>query len=120
MIQDRATSLENQNRFFLRIKEKQSAWFLSTPQEGMAYCPSNEFEDVDVFLFWSDQAYAKRQAKEEWENYIPREINLDQLNNVLRSIHNDNDLIGLNWDANLCGIELEPIEAAKKIFEPEP
>jgi hypothetical protein len=87
---------------------------LRHPGGGWATCPSNEYENTNIYVFWSDEAYARRHCKEEWEDYVPTAITLDSfVDNWLKGMHNDGFLVGTNWDANLFGKEVEPIEIAK-------
>ncbi|CDU10711.1 hypothetical protein VDIAB_271238 [Vibrio diabolicus] len=67
-------------------------------------------------FFGSDRAYASRVAIGDWELYVPTPINLDSfVDNWLKGIHSDGHLVGLNWDANLCGTEVVAIDVAKML-----
>ncbi|MFW1322649.1 DUF2750 domain-containing protein [Vibrio parahaemolyticus] len=47
---------------------------------------------------------------------VPSPINLDSfVDNWLKGIHSDGHLVGLNWDANLCGNEVVAIDVAKML-----
>ncbi len=80
-------------------------------KNGFATSYSNEFEDEDgeplgVICFWSKEIMAKVCAKNEWEDYHPSEISLsDFLENWCIGIHNDELLIGTNFDQQLFGYE---------------
>ena len=80
----------NYNRFIKRIKESGVVWGLRS-EAGWANCPSNEYEDSEVFPFWSDEAYAKRHCIESWSEYSPAKIDFDSFI--------DNWLKGMNEEA---------------------
>ncbi len=113
MLQDTATAKENFERFLKRVRESGEVWGLES-KSGWAHCPSHEFEDTDVLVFWSDRAYAVSHQKLDWKNHRPTVIPLDEfINSWLKGMHEDGVLVGPNWDANLCGLEVEPLDVAK-------
>jgi hypothetical protein len=86
--------------------------------EGFAMSNSNDFEDAEVIPFWSDKGYAMAVAKDGWEHYQPTSMLLAEfLENWLVGMHNDGLLVGTNWDANMFGREIEPLELAIEIAE---
>jgi hypothetical protein len=105
--------------FVDRIIENESVWGLKTKnQDGLAVAPSNEYEDTDVMVFWSDKSYAQRCAKEEWIEYEPTSIPLDLfVKNWLTGLTEDNLLVGTNWNGDLIGLEVEPIDLLNDIIE---
>lgn len=116
-MQDRATTSENYERFVKRIVESGLVWGLRSESSGWAHCPSNEHEDIDVILFWSDRAYAARHRKEEWADHIPTEIAFDDFVDAwLKGMNEDGVLAGPNWDANLCGLEVKARELADRLL----
>jgi hypothetical protein len=67
--------------------------------------------------FWSDRAYARQCAKEDWCDYDPTPIPLGLfLERWLPGMAADGCLVGTNWNAQLCGHEIEPLEL-KREFE---
>ena len=76
VLQVRAASIEGHERFVKRVVEAGEVWGLKSA-DGWASCASNELEDSRVMPFWSDRAYARRAAKEEWAAYEPTAIGLD-------------------------------------------
>ena len=46
------------DRFVERVKETKTVWGLKS-SNGWAVCESNEYEDTDVYPFWSDEADAR-------------------------------------------------------------
>lgn len=67
-----------------------------------------------VYLFFSDEAYARRALRESWPdvpNCSTRSISLfDFLYRWLPGLHRDGHLAGTNWTGDLIGLELEPSE----------
>jgi hypothetical protein len=119
MLQDRATSEVNLRRFIERVRERGEVWGLRSDR-GWAYCHSNEYENTDVLVFWSDRAYAQRHVKGEWSAHNPTAIPLDEfLDSWLLGMHEDGALVGPNWDVGLCGLEVEPRELADKLASHE-
>lgn len=116
LVQDTATVQRSYERFLERISNSKLVWGLRHPQSGWATCQSNNIENTDVLLFWSDRAYAKRCCKGEWEVFIPTAIELDEfINNWLQGMCKDGVLVGPNWDGNLIGCEVEPGEVARRL-----
>jgi hypothetical protein len=115
MLQSQDISQENYERFVERVKQSREVWGLHS-DKGWAHCPSNDHEGRDVLVFWSDRAYAARHAKEDWSTYAPASITLDAfLARWLPGMHKDQALVGPNWDAHLCGLEVEPLEVAREL-----
>ena len=61
----------NYDLFIARIQETGKVWGLQA-KDGWAVCPSLEFENTDVFPFWSEEADAKIHCTEDWSIYTPR------------------------------------------------
>jgi len=118
MLQDRATSQESYDRFVARVRASGEVFGLQSLDGGWAVCPSHECEGASVLVFWSDRAYAVRHQKDDWSDYVPAAISLDEFIGAwLRGMHREGSLVGPNWDANLCGLEVEAIEVAKRLTE---
>ena len=116
MIHLSADSKANYDRFVRRAKESNMVWGLKS-SEGWATCPSNKNENTTVYPFWSDEAYAKRHCIKEWSNYKPASIDLDSfIDHWLKGMHEDGILVGTNWNSDLAGLEVEPIDLAKLLI----
>ncbi|TWG83364.1 uncharacterized protein DUF2750 [Cupriavidus gilardii J11] len=64
-------------------------------------------------VFWSDAAYARRHARTEWAGYMPTSIDLDDfVAGWLFNTHEDGVLAGVNFNADLAGVERDPRELA--------
>ena len=105
--------------FIQRVVEFEKVWGLES-EDGFATSSSNDDEEENIrsiILFWSDKAYAKALAKEDWIDYYAREMTLSEfLENWLVGMYNDNFLVGTNWDANMFGVESEPLLLALEIL----
>jgi hypothetical protein len=119
MLQNRATCESNYRRFIERVLKSGEVWGLRC-DAGWAYCVSNEYEATDVLVFWSDRAYAQRHVQGDWSKYEATVIPLDLfIDNWLRGMNDDGALVGPNWDAALCGLEVEPREMAAELLRDE-
>jgi hypothetical protein len=132
MLHDRATIQANHDRFIARVIESEQVWALKGPT-GYAYCESNDFEcnDADasdpsdeanqpkaVLVFWSDRAYAARAQKTEFQDHEVVDITLfDFLFRWLSGIERDGGLVGLNWTADLAGLEADPGAVSNQILD---
>ena len=54
-------------------------WVLSAEDGGVVVCESNQFEEADVLLLWDSEAKAQAQCKDEWQQYSPFAISVDEL-----------------------------------------
>jgi len=101
---------ENLDRFIVEALERGCVWGLQG-EEGWALCGSEQHENMDVMPFWSQEAFAQPHCREAWEGYHPVAIELDEfLEDWLPGMHEDLLLVGVNWDENLEGDEMEPID----------
>jgi hypothetical protein len=82
-------------------------------REGWAICDSVEFEDTDVLPFFSTQEAAALLCVDEWQAYTPSSFPLEEfLEDWLPGMHEDNVMVGLQWDKTLDGPEFEPVDVA--------
>lgn len=115
MPDDNTTSESNYNRFIERVRESGQVWGLRG-EDGWAYCESNEYEETDVLMFWSDRAGAQSHAQDEWSDHTPTEISLDEfIDNWLPGMDEDDALVGLDWTTDLSGPEIEPLDLADQL-----
>ena len=107
---------ENYERFITRAKAQGEVYGLQGPDGAWAVCPSEEDEEADVIVFWSDPTDAARHQKEEWSDYAVTPVALDEFVEAwLKGMHEDGSSVGPNWDENLLGLEVEPIELARRL-----
>lgn len=115
MFQDTSTIEFKHQMFVDRVVENLIVWALKS-DEGYATSESNEYEDVEVIPFWSDRAYADALAKDEWESFQPHAMPLSEfLEDWAVGMSNDGLIVGTNWDQNLFGKEIEPLDLALEI-----
>lgn len=106
---------ENYELFVERVSASGKVWGLKA-EDGWAVCPSIEFEETDVFPFWSDEADAAIHCVDEWKIYSPASIDLaDFLTDWLPGMHEDSAMAGPNWDAEMSGLEIEPKDLAERL-----
>jgi hypothetical protein len=61
--------------------------------------------------FWSQQEFAQFHCKEDWQAYKPVAIELVEfLEDWLTGMHEDVVLAGINFNADLDGTEIEPVD----------
>jgi hypothetical protein len=108
---------EQHSRFIKRIIEGGLVWALIT-DGNWVFSDSNEEEDKAVFTVWSDKAYAHRCAVAEWASYVPDSIPLVEfLESWCAGLHNNQELVGTNWDGELRGLEIEPLILVLEVLE---
>ncbi|MCG6269674.1 DUF2750 domain-containing protein [Vibrio furnissii] len=103
----------NLELFIKESQENNLIWGLRN-EEGWLSCESTEFEESEVMPFWSSKEDAQFHNVEEWADFEVLEIPLDIfVEDWLITLDEDGVLVGINWNANLDGKELEPSELAK-------
>jgi hypothetical protein len=101
---------ENLDRFIVEAIEQGCVWSLQGP-EGWALCSSEKYDNTDVMPFWSQEGFAQVHCQEDWKDYVPVAIELEEfLEDWLSGMHEDVILVGANWDAELEGVEIEPLD----------
>ncbi|WP_047042843.1 DUF2750 domain-containing protein [Vibrio mexicanus] len=103
----------NLDLFIEESKQSKLVWGLRN-EEGWLACDSTEFENSEVMPFWSSEEDAKTHNVEEWADFEVLHIPLDIfVEDWLLTLAEDGVLVGVNWNANLEGKELEPSDLAK-------
>lgn len=122
MLQDHIT-VENRHKDFIKkITETETVYALKDGN-GYATSYSNETEyenggEVQVICFWSDAARAKSCIANEWNHYKPSSIPLTEfVENWCLGMNVDGLLAGTDFDSNLFGYEVEPLELILDIIE---
>lgn len=111
----------NYDTFIAEIKQTGEVWGLCTDEDDWAVCASSAYEDTDVMPFWSSKAAAHAQCVGEWEVFHAQAISLeDFLNDWLPGMHEDDVMVGPNWDENLEGLEVEPADVALELDDAVP
>jgi len=106
-------------RFVELIKETGKVWGLES-DDGWAVSPSINNEEQDVMPFWDSEEDAKIHCVDEWSIYTPRAIDLDEFfDEWLSGMQDDGILVGINWNADFEGVEMEPLEMAQDLLDDE-
>lgn len=104
--------------FVDRVKATRQVWGLSSQEDGWAYCTSDQGEDTDVILFWSDEDLARAHQKDEWAGHVPTPVDLDTfIDHWLQGMNSDGVFAGPNWDTDLVGLELSAKELADQLLD---
>jgi hypothetical protein len=117
MLEPAVASKERHERFVDRVVVSGEIWGLKN-KDGWACSASTAdgTEGKDVIPFWSDRAYAAQCAKQDWSDHDATLIPLDLfLKNWLPGMAADASLAGTNWNAELCGYEIEPLELKQQL-----
>jgi hypothetical protein len=117
MANDSATTERNYQLFIERVAASKLVWGLKS-KNGWANSHSADSEDTDVVPFWSERAYAKACARDDWKDFTPTEIPLVQfLENWCIGMAEDDTLIGINWDPKMLGEEEDALGVALDVLK---
>ena len=106
--------------FIEQIVEDQKVYLL-TSEEGFAISFSEEYEyedgsNLEVICFWSSEEKANEARKNQWKDHKIEAIDLNVfLEEWLFGMIEEVVLAGLNFDADLQGEELSPIDCILEI-----
>jgi hypothetical protein len=104
--------------FVEKVKLSEQIWALGAEDGGFVVCESNQFAETDVLLLWESEDAAKAQCKEEWLEYSPVEIALNEfLDEWVEDLNEDDALVGLNWNDDQVCAEIEPVGLARALSE---
>lgn len=85
-------------------------------EDGFALCPSEQNPDIDLIPFWSQPEYAQEHCVDEWQDYEPVPVSLEEfLDDWLAGMHEDLLLVGVNFNKDMEGIEIEPLDLLEQI-----
>jgi len=97
------------DQFIEQVTELEIVWNLQSP-DGFAICESQQFDDKQVMPFWSLEKEAKSACVGDWKVYEPNPIRFDDFVDAwLHGMDEDEIYVGINWDAQLEGVEIEPV-----------
>lgn len=114
---------EEYNRFIRSIIGSQTLYTLVSDEGDIAECPSTEYEEDDgepvpVFCVWHDRAQAEACKVEEWADYQLEALPLDFfMHEWLVSMDQDAVLLGVDFDSELYGLEIEPVEVLADLLD---
>ena len=115
MHQDHITVKLRHEKFIKKVCETNIVYGLES-EEGFATSNSNDFDDendepIGIICFWSEKALANSCIKNSWVDYRVAEIPLSEfIENWCVGMNNDCLLVGTNFDQNMFGFEIEPLE----------
>lgn len=116
MLQDSATTESKYKLFIERVAASKLVWGLKN-KKGWANAESNGDEEIAIIPFWSDRAYAKACAKDDWRDYSATEIPLSEfLESWCVDMADEGVLAGVNWDANMFGKEVGALVLALEVL----
>lgn len=108
---------ENYERFLDEAIATGCVWGLES-EEGWALCPTNANPELDVMPLWSQPEYAQLHVEGDWADYKVVAIALEELlDDWLPGMHDDVTLVGPNWNAQLEGDEMEPLDLLEEFDE---
>lgn len=106
---------ENVDRFVVETIENHCLWGLEGT-DGWALCASEKYDDIEVMVLWSARELAACHCRDEWADYQPVAISLEEfLEEWLPGMHKDVLLVGVNWNADLDGEEWEPLDLLQEL-----
>jgi hypothetical protein len=115
MFQDSITLKNRHLKFVKTVSDSEIVYGLKS-KNGFATSSSTQFEDDDgkpigMICFWAEKVRAKSCTKDEWKKYKVTEIPLAEfMENWCVGMANDGLLIGTQFDQNLFGHEVEPLD----------
>lgn len=110
---------ENLDRLVVESLEKGCIWGLQDAQDDWALVGSVDNDSIDVMPFWSDQQLAEPLCNGDWSVYRPVAIEMEEfLDDWLPGMHSDVLMVGINWNEDLEGQEMEPLDLLEE-FEAE-
>ncbi len=105
-------------KFIAQLTEENKLWALQNEAGDWVVCDSAEFEDADVMPVWADAETATSFCVDEWQTYSAAAIDLeDFLEDWISDLNEDGVLIGVDWQVDAEGIELDAIKFAKLVVD---
>ena len=110
---------ENFDRLIVECLEQGCIWGLQDAAENWALVGSTDHDDIDVIPFWSSKSLAETLCVGDLDVYKPLVIEMEEfLDDWLPGMHSDVLLVGVNWNMDLEGAEIEPLDLLEE-FEAE-
>ncbi|MAY68918.1 MAG: DUF2750 domain-containing protein [Porticoccaceae bacterium] len=110
---------ENFDRLIVECLEQGCIWGLQDNDENWALVESSDHDHIDVIPFWSNKLLAEALCNDDWSIYKPVAIEMEEfLDDWLPGMHSDVLLVGINWNLDLEGDEIEPLDLLEE-FESE-
>ncbi|MGC6480791.1 MAG: DUF2750 domain-containing protein [Porticoccaceae bacterium] len=110
---------ENYDRLIIESLEQGCIWGLRDEEDNWAMVESSVNSDIGVIPFWSNRDLAIALCHDDWAIYKPVAIAIEEfIDDWLTGMHEDVLLVGINWNTDLEGQELEPLDLLEE-FESE-
>ncbi|TWP30186.1 DUF2750 domain-containing protein [Apibacter muscae] len=115
MLQNPSTIQNKYKNFVTRVVANERLYALEN-NKGYATSYSNRVEDengdpIEMICFWSDESLAKSCIEKEWRDYQVSPLLLSEfLENWCVGMCNDGLMVGIDFDKNLFGDEIEPLK----------
>lgn len=76
---------------------------------------------VPVHLVYSAAAYARQHATGPWEGWEPASLDVEEfVGGPLQGMHECGDLVGPDYNSDLAGVEVDPMDLARALLgEPD-
>lgn len=101
------------------VLEQRHLWVLSDGEEYVVV-DSIEFESTDVMPLFSAEVAAKALCIEDWASYSATKVSVDDFfEQWLPSLDEDGVRVGLDWNEDLTGEEMDPFTLAKALADKE-
>ncbi|OOV86575.1 DUF2750 domain-containing protein [Oceanospirillum linum] len=106
---------DNYSLFIEEIRFNGELWGIES-EDGWVVVDSQEFEDTDVIPFWSEKEDAEAHCVEEWADYQISKVEIESfVQEWLPELDSDGVLVGANWNTELDGLEVEPLQLAEAL-----
>ena len=111
--------LKNAELFVEQVAEEAELFGLFDETNGWANCHAHDNKDATaVYLFWSDAKLAEKLKTEERADYKVEAIALNVFfDSWLDGMQKQQVFAGVNWDQNLCGLEIEAMVLKNALIE---
>ncbi|MDN3651912.1 DUF2750 domain-containing protein [Thalassotalea ponticola] len=95
------------------INQEQRLFALTTAQGDWVVCDSEQ-DFADVLPIWASSQHAQRFCVDQWQDYQVGEIDVETfLEEWVADLNDDNVGIGVSWELDKGGIEMNVIDFAK-------
>jgi hypothetical protein len=114
-----ADLMENHRRFIEESIANKEVWSIQIEGKPLLYQSSNDSSNFIVPL-WSEKLYAAYHCKKEKSagEGMPFSIKLDSfISHDLYSFYKESLLVGTNWNADLAGYEIDPLQLGDEFIK---
>lgn len=109
---------ENLDRLVVESLQLGCVWGLMDEDGNWAMVSSVHNDEVGVIPVWSHRELAQPLCLGEWSIYQPTAIEMGEfLDEWLPGMHKDLILVGINWNTELEGDEMEPLDLLEEFEE---